>query len=43
MASIANIGWNLKPLFKKYQQQQISHFCDSLGLLAAILSETSVL
>ena len=42
---LETFGWNLKPLFKKYQWSngQISNYFDAFVLLTSIPSETSIL
>ena len=41
MDSIAEFGWNLKSLFKKYQKWQILRSFDSLVLLTSFASDKS--
>ena len=40
---LQTFGWNVKPLFKKYQQWEISHSFDAFVLLTSVASEMSVL
>ena len=40
---LQTFGWNVKPLFKKYQQWQLSNSFDLLVLLISIHSEPSIL